>query len=112
MDIHQAITASLAFLHEHSTATSRWTASSANSAPISCAPARMNQLFFELLNNAIQAIEATSQGGRIEIRTHADGDRVVVRLTDDGCGIPAEGLPRIFDPFFTTRPVGAGKGQA
>jgi signal transduction histidine kinase len=71
----------------------------------------MNQLFFDLLINAIQAVEATSRGrGRIEIRTRAAGDSVVVELTDDGCGIPAEALPRIFDPFFTTRPVGAGSG--
>ena len=112
MDIHQAITASLEFLHErldrlHIEVDRQF----GELPPVSCAPARMNQLFFELLNNAIQAIEATSRGrGRIEIRTHADGDRVVVELTDDGCGIPAEVLPRIFDPFFTTRPVGAGKG--
>ena len=36
---------------------------------------------------------------------------MVADLTDDGCGIPPEDLPRIFDPFFTTRPVGAGNGQ-
>jgi PAS domain S-box-containing protein len=112
MDIHQAISASLEFLREsldrcHIEVDRRF----GQLPPVSCAPGRMNQLFFELLNNAIQAIEATSRShGRIEIRTHADGDRVVVELTDDGCGIPAEVLPRIFDPFFTTRPVGAGKG--
>ena len=35
---------------------------------------------------------------------------MIVDVTDDGCGIPPEDLPRIFDPFFTTRPVGAGTG--
>ena len=35
---------------------------------------------------------------------------MIAEVTDDGCGIPPEDLPRIFDPFFTTRPVGAGTG--
>ena len=71
----------------------------------------MNQLFFSLILNAIQAIEATSRAsGRIEIRTRVAGGTVIADVTDDGCGIPPEDLPRIFDPFFTTRPVGAGTG--
>ena len=79
--------------------------------PVLCAPVQMNQLFFSLIHNAIQAIELTSRGsGRIEFRTRTDGGAVIVDLSDDGCGIPPEDLPRIFDPFFTTRPVGAGTG--
>jgi PAS domain S-box-containing protein len=79
--------------------------------PVFCAPVQMNQLFFSLILNSIQAIEATSRGsGRIEVRTRAAGGAVIADVTDDGCGIPPEDLPRIFDPFFTTRPVGAGTG--
>jgi len=78
---------------------------------VSCAPAQLNQVFLNLLINAIQAIEATSRGsGRIEIRTGAAGPVVVIEIADDGCGIPAAVLPRIFDPFFTTKPVGAASG--
>ena len=40
---------------------------------------------------------------------HIDGE-VVVRIEDDGCGIPEEFIDRIFDPFFTTKPVGVGTG--
>jgi signal transduction histidine kinase len=76
-----------------------------------CAPVQMNQLFFSVILNAIQAIEATSRAsGRIAIRTRVADGTVVVDVTDDGCGIAPEDLSRIFDPFFTTRPVGAGTG--
>jgi PAS domain S-box-containing protein len=112
INIHEAITSSLEFLRERLDRCQIVVDHQFGQLPpVSCAAARMNQLFFDLLTNAIQAIEATSRGlGRIEIRTRAAGDSVVVELTDDGCGIPAEILPRIFDPFFTTRPVGVGSG--
>ena len=78
---------------------------------VECAPAQINQVFLNLLINAVQAIEATpGGGGRIEIRTRAAGEEVIVEVADDGCGIPAEVLPRIFDPFFTTKAVGEGTG--
>ena len=78
---------------------------------VMCASAQINQVFLNLLVNALQAIEATSKGGgRIEIRTRAAGDEVIVEVADDGRGIPAELLPRIFDPFFTTKAVGEGTG--
>ena len=78
---------------------------------VMCAPAQINQVFLNLLVNALQAIEATSKGGgRIEIRTRAAGDEVIVEVADDGRGIPAELLPRIFDPFFTTKAIGEGTG--
>ena len=51
-----------------------------------------------------------SENGRVVVTARAEGARIVVRVTDDGSGIPAEVKSRIFDPFFTTKPVGKGTG--
>jgi signal transduction histidine kinase len=78
---------------------------------IVCAPAQINQVVFNLLLNAAQAIEATGRvGGRIEIGTRASRKEVILEVADDGCGIPEEIHARIFDPFYTTKPVGEGTG--
>ncbi len=76
--------------------------------PVACHPGKINQVFFHVLQNAIQA---SDRGGLIEIRTRPDGDgAVVVEVEDQGAGIRPEDLPHIFEPFFTTKPVGAGAG--
>jgi signal transduction histidine kinase len=59
-------------------------------------PARMVQIVSNLLTNAAKY---TPSGGRIELVATRDGDRAVLRCTDNGVGIPAALLPRIFDPF-------------
>lgn len=76
--------------------------------PIECYPAELNQVFMNLIINAIQAMEA---GGHLCIRGAAkDADKVELSFTDSGCGIPTDILGRVFDPFFTTKPVGGGTG--
>ena len=78
---------------------------------LECAAASMNQVFLNLLMNALQAIEATGRNsGRIRVATQTHDDAIVVEVADDGCGIPAEVVSKIFDPFFTTKPVGRGTG--
>jgi signal transduction histidine kinase len=74
---------------------------------IECMPSQLNQVFMNLLINAVQAIE---DHGHITLRTGHDGENVWVEVEDDGNGIRPEDLGRIFDPFFTTKPVGAGTG--
>jgi PAS domain S-box-containing protein len=74
---------------------------------IPCEPQRIKQVLMNLILNAAQAIE--SNGNICLITQHIDGE-VVVRIEDDGCGIPEECIDRIFDPFFTTKPVGVGTG--
>jgi signal transduction histidine kinase len=73
--------------------------------------ASLNEVLFQLLQNAVQAIEERGTGsGRIDVTTSVATGSIVVEIGDDGCGIPEENLVRIFEPFFTTRPVGQGTG--
>lgn len=74
-----------------------------------CLPGHLNQVFVNLLTNALQALEGREQG-EIRVSTRLDDKTIVVEIRDNGCGIDADVLPRVFDPFFTTRGVGKGTG--
>jgi len=67
----------------------------------------LNQVWLNLIDNALDAIP---EGGRIDISARAELDRVVIRVVDDGPGIPPDLVPQIWDPFFTTKPPGQGTG--
>jgi signal transduction histidine kinase len=69
----------------------------------------LNQVWTNLIDNALDAMEA-NQKGVLEIYTEREGDYVQVCIIDNGPGIPAETLTKIFDPFFTTKEVGKGTG--
>jgi len=71
---------------------------------------QMQVVFGNLVNNAQQAMFETNGRGTLTITSRPQGERVVVTLSDDGPGVPAENLRRVFDPFFTTREVGKGVG--
>ncbi|HLM47635.1 MAG TPA: ATP-binding protein, partial [Myxococcaceae bacterium] len=74
-------------------------------------PARLGQVFLNLLINAAQAIPPGSPDQhRIRVAGRADAEHVTVEVSDTGKGIPPEMLERIFDPFFTTKPAGEGTG--
>ncbi len=78
-------------------------------AVVHASPGRLNQVWMNLLSNAIDALEGIPQPHlRIEVRH--DGAAVVVSLQDNGRGIAPEIRERIFEPFFTTKPIGAGTG--
>ena len=70
-------------------------------------PSGLRQVFMNLLVNAHQAISGT---GRVELATASDGTTVSVKVTDSGSGISPDLLDRIWDPFFTTKEVGKGIG--
>ena len=74
---------------------------------VQCYPQLLNQVFMNLLINAVQSIE---KRGEINIKTRADNGYVEIKISDTGSGIPKENLNRIFDPFFTTKDVGKGTG--
>jgi signal transduction histidine kinase len=76
-----------------------------------CVSSQISQVLLNLLLNAIQAIEAAGrQPGRIAVKTRRLNAELLIEVTDNGCGIPQDDLPRIFDPFFTTKDVGEGTG--
>lgn len=74
---------------------------------IRCMPFQLNQVFLNLLINAVQAIP---DRGTISIRTGQMGDAVWIEIEDTGTGIAPDIQARIFEPFFTTKPVGQGTG--
>jgi signal transduction histidine kinase len=64
-----------------------------------------------LVINAMDAVEEKKEGPRtIRVNTALDGDKVLLRIADNGAGIPEEIQERIFDPFFTTKEEGKGTG--
>jgi signal transduction histidine kinase len=69
--------------------------------------AELNQVWGNLIDNAL---DAADNGGRVQVLANRDNQSVVVRILDDGAGIPHEIRDRIFDPFFTTKPMGQGTG--
>jgi two-component system, NtrC family, sensor kinase len=80
---------------------------------IECYPGKLNQVFMNILTNAIQAIQSRKPApmeGRITITTINEADLIKISIRDNGIGIPDEALNKIFDPFFTTKNVGEGTG--
>jgi signal transduction histidine kinase len=75
---------------------------------IICSPAQVNQVFLNLLVNAIQAIPKDT--GVIDLKTQVIDQYVDISIKDNGDGISKENLARIFEPFFTTKTSGKGTG--
>jgi PAS domain S-box-containing protein len=88
---------------------------------VECYAGQLNQVFMNIISNAIDALETEIKGGKkrcvpdvppvIQIQTEVVcGDRIAIRISDNGPGIALKYRKRLFDPFFTTKPVGAGTG--
>ncbi|ALK95022.1 two-component sensor [Massilia sp. WF1] len=76
---------------------------------VPCNPIRLEQVFSNLLSNAMEAVPAPG-GVRIAVVARQEGDRVRIEVTDNGPGVPAASLDRIFEPFYTTKEQGLGLG--
>lgn len=83
---------------------------------VECYAGQLNQVFMNLISNGIDAIEEQIARGKcespcIEVRTQMmPEDRVLITISDNGCGMPRHTIERIFEPFFTTKPIGIGTG--
>jgi predicted ATPase/signal transduction histidine kinase/tRNA A-37 threonylcarbamoyl transferase component Bud32 len=84
---------------------------------IQCYPGQLNQVFMNLLANAIDALEESNQGknyhqinNQITIRTACVDEWVTISITDNGLGMTQEVKEKLFDAFFTTKPEGQGTG--
>ncbi|OUL24127.1 response regulator [Nostoc sp. 106C] len=87
---------------------------------IECYPGELNQVFMNLICNAIDAIEEIQKNqdfeeisrhpGVLRIKTEAIGERVILRIADNGSGISEAERTKIFDAFYTTKPIGKGTG--
>jgi len=71
-------------------------------------PHQLQQVFLNMVNNAVDAILENSADGDLWVRTALNGDRLCVEFTDSGPGV--KDASRVFDPFYTTKPVGKGTG--
>jgi len=74
---------------------------------IHCEENKIKQVFINLIKNAI---EAMPQGGEIRLEARRRGDDVVVKVADQGCGIPEDKLGKLGNPFYTTKETGTGLG--
>jgi PAS domain S-box-containing protein len=71
-------------------------------------PHQLQQVFLNLINNAVDAILEKSREGDLWVRTGVEGDQLFIDFTDSGPGV--KDPSRVFDPFYTTKPVGKGTG--
>ncbi len=112
LDLHRVLESSARLARDQFKRRARLVTDFAPVPTLNADQARLGQVFLNLILNAAHAIEPGHvEDNTIVVRTAAFGDnRIVVEVTDSGCGIPPEVLPRIFEPFFTTKPVGLGTG--
>ncbi|MDQ3618319.1 MAG: ATP-binding protein [Pseudomonadota bacterium] len=75
--------------------------------PVRCLPDEINQVWTNLVHNALQAMD---HKGNLTLDLRRDGDNALVSVTDTGCGMTPDVRERIFDAFFTTKPAGEGTG--
>jgi signal transduction histidine kinase len=128
VDIHQGIDGSLMLLSHRLKATAAHPSIQVikeyGSLPlVECYAGQLNQVFLNILNNAIDALEMQPEPRIINIRTYINSESVpgsaelnptkstvVIRIRDNGSGMTEQVKTKVFDPFFTTKPVGKGTG--
>ena len=118
VDIHEGIDSTLLILQNrlkarHDRAAIEVVKEYGELPPVECCAGQLNQVFMNLLSNAIDAIDdMRDRIGCITIRTsvNADHSGIIIRIADNGSGMTPEVKAQLFDPFFTTKPLGKGTG--
>lgn len=120
VDIHTGLESALLILQHRLAATPQHSEIKivkdyGNLPKIQCHAGSLNQVFMNILSNAIDAIEIAANKSlinrpEIKLRTALEKDRVMIRIADNGIGMSEEIQTHLFDPFFTTKPVGSGRG--
>ncbi|MDX2215413.1 MAG: ATP-binding protein [Oculatellaceae cyanobacterium bins.114] len=108
VDVHEGIDSSLVILRHRIDPQVKIHKDYGSLPPVECNAGQINQVFLNLLSNAL---DAGGNSAEITIRTwQPHPDAVIISIRDNGSGVPEEIVNRIFDPFFTTKPVGQGTG--
>ena len=108
-DLQEGLESTLTLLHHQLTDTISVIEDYGDLPTVQCYPQELNQVFMNLLSNAIHSL-ADEDGGEIRIATYADAQCAYVAISDTGCGISPEIVERVYDPGFTTKGVGVGTG--
>ncbi|MBD2036654.1 GHKL domain-containing protein [Leptolyngbya sp. FACHB-321] len=126
VDVHDGIDSTLMILHSRLKSRADHPAIQivkeyGNLPKIECYAGQLNQVFMNILSNAIDAMDdynqqrspadCVAEPSTITIRTKQRGDRVVIQIADNGPGMSEQVQKRLFDPFFTTKAVGQGTGM-
>jgi two-component system, NtrC family, sensor kinase len=112
VDIHEGIESTLMILQSRLTSNPAIEVAKdyAQLPSVECYPGQLNQVFMNILSNAIDAVNPQSEPRQIKIRTALEDDWISIHIIDNGVGINEEVRSKIFDPFFTTKDVGKGTG--
>jgi len=110
VDLNQCVTDTLFVLKHHFKERSNLIVTTLLSEELPQITGDESQLKQVIINLLTNALDATSNGGAIAIKTFADHDKATLVIEDTGCGIPLELQDKLFEPFFTTKPVGKGIG--
>ena len=81
-----------------------------NEVKVLCHPAALSQCLYIIIENAIQAFSANDDDKKILINSFFADEKLIISISDNGCGMDDETQSKIFDPFFTTKEVGSGTG--
>lgn len=116
VDVNESIHSTINLIRSQKASIARFVTDLRCTPHISCYPAKLNQVFMNIISNAFDAIaekqkhQKKTRLGEIHIGCQVRDDRVEIRFADDGCGMDEPTRRQIFEPFFTTKVVGKGTG--